>query len=295
MAHNIPAVPSDLVEAVVQRRAVLFAGAGISRGELQSEGATIEHYLPTWGGLLKVLIDRAVQSGQVRPAEGAKLRQAVNDDKFLFVAEAVRSKLGMSDYESALEELFRDVRLRPGKRHNLITQIPWSAIVTTNYDKLIEFAYALAGNFPPTYTFHDSPDLISAVRHNRFFVLKAHGDIDRKDTIVLSERDYRDLIYRSPGYRAALNALFMTRTVLFLGASLTDMDVKLVLESVSEAFGGKGPHHYALLPAKEAGDAESLHWRDFFGIRLLRYTASKGHPEIDVFLADLKTKVAEKS
>jgi hypothetical protein len=79
-----------------------------------------------------------------------------------------------------------------------------------------------------------------------------------------------------------------------VGASLTDMDVKLVLESVSEAFGGKGPHHYALLPKREAGDAESVHWRDFFGIRVLRYIATEDHPEIDDFLSALAAKVAEK-
>jgi SIR2-like domain len=125
-------------------------------------------------------------------------------------------------------------------------------------------------------------------------VLEVHGDIDRKDTVVLSERDYRDLVYRSPGYRAALNTLFITRTVLFVGAGLTDPDITLVLESVSESFGGKGPRHYALLPRREAGDAESDHWRDFFGIRLLQYSASKGHPELDEFLDQLRNKVEER-
>jgi len=220
----------------------------------------------------------------------------VKDRKYLFVAEAVRRKLGARDYDDALEEIFRDPRLKPTKRHLLIAQIPWTAVITTNYDKLIEQAYALTGrNIPPTYTFDSSPDLISAVSHNRFFVLKVHGDIDRKGTIVLSERDYRDLIYRSPGYRAALNTLFITRTVLFVGASLTDPDITLVLESVSESFAGKGPRHYALLPRREAGDAESDHWRDFFGIRLLQYTAAKGHPEIDTFLEQLKARVSEKA
>ena len=293
MAARIPTVPDDLVDAVVRRRAVLFAGAGISRAEVPGKGGGVEQYLPSWGGLLIVLIDRAVKKAQLVPSEAAKLRRAVKDRKYLFVAEAVRRKLGARDYDEALEELFRDPNLKPTKRHTLITQIPWSAVLTTNYDKLIESAYALTGPIPPTYTFDSSPDLISALSHNRFFVLKAHGDIDRKDTVVLSERDYRDLVYHSPGYRAALNTLFITKTVLFVGASLTDPDVTLVLESISETFGGKGPHHYALLPRREAGDTESDHWRDFFGIRLLQYSASKGHPEVDEFLDQLKRKVEE--
>jgi len=42
---------------------------------------------------------------------------------------------------------------------------------------------------------------------------------------------------------------------------------------------------------KEAPDIEVVHWRDFFGIHLLRYKATKGHPEIDIFLKNLTDQV----
>ena len=80
--------------------------------------------------------------------------------KYLFVAEAVRKRLGARDNDEALEEIFRDARLKPTQRHLLITRIPWNAVVTTNYDKLVESAYALTGHIPPKYTFDSSPDLI---------------------------------------------------------------------------------------------------------------------------------------
>lgn len=122
-------------------------------------------------------------------------------------------------------------------------------------------------------------------------MLKAHGDIDSKSSIVLSERDYRDMVYRQPGYRAAMNAIFITKTVLFLGASLTDTDINLVLESVSESFSGKGPRHYALLPEREASEAESTHWRDLFGIQPIQYWETAGHPQVERFLEGLRDAV----
>jgi len=289
---RIPEVPDDLVNAVVHRRAVLFAGAGLSRGEAHTHAGTSEQYLPSWGNLLIVLVDRACKKRYVSNAEAAKLKKALVERKYLFVAEVVRKKLGAQEYDDALEDIFRNPHLRPTQRHVLITQIPFAAVLTTNYDKMFEAAYGLKGQLPPpTYTFGDAPDLVSAISQSRFFILKAHGDIDRKNTLVLSERDYRDLVYRQPGYRAALNAIFITKTVLFIGTSLTDPDMNLVLESVSESFSGKGPRHYALLPRREAGNSELEHWRDFFGIQLLQYDASKGHPEIQQFLEQLRKKV----
>ena len=291
MPPDIPQVPDELVQAVAAGRAVLFAGAGVSRGEVQTPEGPLEQYLPGWGDLLISLLDRAVAVQHIGAGEGKKLRKAVKDEKFLFVAETVRRRLGAGEFDEALDQLFRGENLRPTRRHKTISEIPFSAIITTNYDKLIEAAYAQGGHIPPTYTFDNAPDIISSLSHNRFFIMKAHGDIDRKNTIILSEKDYRDIVYRNPGYRAALTTLFITKTILFVGTSLTDTDVNLVLESVSESFGGKGPRHYALVPRASAGDAELQHWRDFFGIHLLEYKATKGHPQVDSFLEILRDKV----
>jgi len=291
MPTEFPDIPEDLVEALALRRCALFAGAGVSRAEIGVNGSITEQYLPTWERLLVLLVDRAIESRHTTPSEGGKMREAVKHGKYLFVAETVRRLLGPRDFDDALESIFRNPQLRPTKRHLLISRIPFSCIVTTNYDKLIEAAYAQQGSIPPTYTFSDSPDVISALSHGRFFILKAHGDIDRKESLVLSEKDYRDIVYRQPGYRAALNTIFITKTVLFVGTSLNDVDVRLVLESVSESFSGKGPRHYAIVPSQSISDAELQHWREFFGVHLILYRATKGHPQLDQILEILVKKI----
>lgn len=283
--------PNELVHAVAAGRSILFAGAGVSQAVVRKGDKWVSHYLPTWGKLLVVLLDTAVRVGHLGSAESAKLKRALEAGKYLFVAETVRRVLGPREFDEAIESIFRSEALRPSKRHKLITEIPFAGVITTNYDKLLESAYAQGGHIPPVYTYEDSADIVSALSHGRFFILKAHGDIDSKSTIILSERDYRDMVYRQPGYRAAMNAIFITKTVLFLGTSLTDTDTNLVLESVSESFSGKGPRHYALLPEREASEAEGIHWRDLFGIQLIQYKATKGHPELELFLDRLRDAV----
>lgn len=289
---GVPEVPEELLAAVVSGKCVLFAGAGISRGIAVTDQGEREQYLPTWGNLLIALAIEALRLEYITSSQQTQLRKCVKDGKYLLVAETLKKKLGQRELDRILDSIFRSPNLRWTKRHEIITEIPFAAIITTNYDKLIESSYAtIKKYFPPTYAFDNAPDVIDSLSNNRFFILKVHGDIDRKETIVLSERDYRNIIYREPGYRAALNAIFITRTVLFAGTSLVDPDIRLFLESISESFTGRGPVHFALLPEKEAADVEVTHWRDFFGIRLLRYKATKGHCEIDIFLKNLRDAV----
>lgn len=290
-----PNIPSQLMEAILDRRCVLFAGAGLSRGEVEINGSTREQALPTWSNLLIVLLDRAAELNHLASAEASRLRRAVKDKKFLFAAEAIREKMGAREFDDALEKIFRDPSLRPTHRHQLITQIPFAAVITTNYDKLIENAYARSGTIPPEYSHDNAPDVISALSTNRFFILKAHGEIDRKDTIILSERDYRNMTYKEPGFKAALNTIFISKTVLFVGTSFNDPDVNLVLETVTEAFSAKGTRHFALIPSGDMGSEETQHWREFFGIQFLSYKASKGHPEVDDFLERLSVEALQDS
>jgi hypothetical protein len=121
--------------------------------------------------------------------------------------------------------------------------------------------------------------------------LKAHGDIDHRNEIVITERDYREIIFRSQGYRAALSAIFTTRSVLFLGSSLTDPEPKLLLGFLHDAFHGAGARHYALVPYNEFSETEASRWQKDFKVRCIRYHASNTtHPEVVEFLKTLPHK-----
>lgn len=279
-----PKIPPRLVTAIADGKGVLFAGAGLSRARTeQGEG-----YLPNWKGLLILLLKRATQEGGLNQREAQRLRRQLEAGKFLLVAEIIRRRLGANEVDRALVEIFANPELHSTHRHELITQIPFSGVVTTNYDRLLERAYP---DDLVAYTARDSDDVTSALQEGKFFILKSYGDITRRSTIVLSEQEYRNLIHQHRGYLPVLNAIFITKTVLFIGTSLGDPDVRLVLETLSEAFKGRGPTHYALLPENEVSRPEFEHWSDFYGIVPILYDATSGHPEVDRFLENLKDQV----
>jgi hypothetical protein len=107
MPNQLPEIPGDLVEAIVSGRCVLFAGARVSRASVQLGGRTLEQYLPNWEGLLILLVEPAVQNGHTTQREGSKLRDAVKQGKYLFVAETVRRLLGAREFDDALEPYLR--------------------------------------------------------------------------------------------------------------------------------------------------------------------------------------------
>jgi hypothetical protein len=281
------AINPDLKSAIVNRNCVLFAGAGVSRGVIQKDGKSEEQYLPNWSGLLLLLLRDAANRKQISRVESSRLQRAVDEGKFLFAATAIRKKMGYREFDDALERVFRNPSLKPTDRHQIITRIPFSSIITTNYDKLIETAYTLTGIMPSVYSYDNAPDIITALSQRKFCIIKAHGDIDRKETIVLSQQEYRDMVYRQPGFKAVLNTIFISKTVLFVGSSLNDIDIMLTLETVNESLSAKGPRHFALVPENDIGPEEIGHWRDFYGIQLITYKPTPGHPQVDRFLRSL--------
>lgn len=128
---DVPELPHGLVKAVADGRAVLFAGAGVSQATVRAGEQTITQSLPTWGKLLVELLDRAVQVQCMSRAESMRLKKALEAGKYLFVAETVRRALGPREFDDALESIFRRPDLRPSKRHKLITEIPFAAVITT--------------------------------------------------------------------------------------------------------------------------------------------------------------------
>jgi hypothetical protein len=169
--------------------------------------------------------------------------------------------------------------------HLTFPKIPFSLLVTTNYDQLLENGYSKAMDaIPKIYTHADTADFADARWRGDFFILKAHGDVARKSSMILTQMDYRTIIYSSPGYRAVLTAIFTTKTLLFLGVSLDDPETQLLLDFLHDAFHGSGVYHFALVPEDQFNETAANRWRRDFNINCLRYQATDGHPEVGEFV-----------
>ena len=231
----------DLVKAIRNRRAILFAGAGVSM--------TVG--LPSW----RTLIDHIAEELRLDPemVEGP-------DVNYLTLAEYYRLRQGsigplrswMDRNWSIPEEVLRESRV-----HELIARLDFPIIYTTNFDRNLETALQLHGKeFVKIVSAKD----IARIREGVMQLVKFHGDFDDDQSIVIAETDYLDrLSFESPldikfhgdfeddkslvlaetdyfdrlAFASPLDVKFradaLGKTILFVGYSLSDMNIRLLL------------------------------------------------------------------
>lgn len=254
---------------------MLFAGAGLSAWA----------GLPTWRALLEETVEEVRSETLVD--DGGELDRLIEGGKYLELADHCREQLGPR-YTELLSERLRAADGEVPEVHRLVLGMPFAGWVTTNYDKLLERAYAeVRGGWPKTLT-HADADALGMVLFDRVpFILKAHGDIDRPDSIVLTTRDYREIIHGNPAFNATFSAILQTHAVLFVGYSLSDPDFRLLLDRQLTAFRTFVPDRYAIMQGVGEVEREVL-WRTA-RIKVLTYEGD--HAWLLEFLRTLSAAV----
>jgi hypothetical protein len=282
-----PEIPDDLVAQIARQNGIAFVGAGLSA----SLG------LPGWPRLIRLMIDWCDSHGIALPNR-ADIESLLSEGKLLNAADALRAKTGDDKYHQFLQEIFLRPGLKPTEVHKILAKIPFVGAATTNYDPLVEEGYREThpGESANVFTQVDYEQLGTALHAKRYFVLKAHGTIERPETIVLGTKDYSRLIHRSEGYRTFLRAMFLHRTVLFIGFSMTDPELLLLLGELKELFEGNTPTHYALMDVSNTTETEREQFEENYRVKIIPYTPSAvDHPEVKDFLTELDQKVAQQA
>ena len=272
-----------MIDQLISQNCFVCVGAGLSRGA----------GFPDWKGLLRKMIRWGVENDVAIPDQ-LDLEKAVEKGKLLEVAEELRERFGKEQYFSFLKVEFLNVNYKPTASHRLLPQIPFISALTFNYDKLLENAYILAGEGKslPTFTQLHKAELVGALRSNDFFVLKAHGTIDDIQTIILGRKDYRELIQSNSAYKDFLRTYFTQKTALFIGCSLTDPDIQLMLEGLKVVFDGYDSRHFALMDVTDLSEFECGRFEKDYNIKIIPYKATaEDHPEARGFLEELSETI----
>lgn len=275
-------IPEDLVASIVERRAIVLVGAGLSR----------PCGLPSWTTMLTQMIDWA-SSHSISVSDRSALLKCIKSGDLLIAAEDLRDQLGKESFRRFMAETFRKPTLRPSSVHHTLANVPFSATLTTNYDTLLEAAYTQKlGALPHTFTHQDVAELSATLRTREPYILKMHGTVDRIDTIVFGSSDYRDVIHRNAAYKQHLITALSNKTLLFLGFSLTDPDLLLFLDQLRSTFNDYTGNHYALMSSKHVLPFKERAFKRDYGIQVLTYTPSADdHPEVEEFLKALAERV----
>ena len=277
MSPTTPRIPKALVDRILEGRCVLFAGAGLS----------MQAGLPNWTGLLRGLVSAVEEYSP--GAGGDEIEKLFKKNKLLAIAEFCRKELGELAYAEAIASQTRPTGGELSEAHQWASKIPFAAAVTTNYDHLLRDAFSANRGVPRTLTHLDTHVLAQLLFGGGFFILNAHGDIDRPESIVLTRLDFQELIHANPAFQAAFSALLLTKAILFVGYSFSDPDFQLLLERSLTLFRKFGPDRFALMNDVDAIEAEVMYRSA--GIRVLSYSPSApNHPEVPAFLRDLAEK-----
>jgi len=252
-------LPAPLLEAYRSKKLALCIGSGLSLS------AGVQGHFPSWKDLPFRFIDACSRYGvaddRFIQSQHGLFDSSLSLEDMLAALGVLRSKLGRDFYQRALNDIFRPRDASPGAVHRIIAQLGVRAMLTTNYDGLIEEVSETPRR--SVFTWMESAQALHDLKEERSMLLKIHGTAERADTVVLTELEYhRARADRS--YQMVLSYLFQGYTFLFLGYGMNDpLDIDRVLKWNADCFGPASPRHYALMKQPSDKEPRAQEWDRF--------------------------------
>lgn len=151
------------------------------------------------------------------------------------------------------EQIGKDYPIPPTLE--VIARLPVGHIWTTNYDRLVERAFSTISR--PLDAISGAPDLSLKPTPGATRLYKMHGSVDRLDDIVISTDDYELFRKRRGAFLPLLQAHLTSMSMLFIGLSFTDPNIRHVLSLIRESFTEAPPEHFAIVRPPQSDDFDS--------------------------------------
>jgi hypothetical protein len=134
-AAVVPSIPKLVEEAYRENRLALFVGSGLSLGNDVKGG------FPKWGEVGLRLLDYVQAKGLLTEKKMVLRRGCIEEadslDELLNALESIKDDLG-NHYRGALMAIFNPPDATPGAAHKAVHDLDVLAVLTTNYDRLLE-------------------------------------------------------------------------------------------------------------------------------------------------------------
>ncbi len=150
------------------------------------------------------------------------------------VCDEILHKEGRARLEQLLIKYYAvpDELLELSPIHSLISWLPFSEYITSNYDLQIERALKKEKRRP--YTIIDDNDMVRlTIDHTP--VIKFHGCVTRPSSMVAATKDYNILHKENRLVIAHLMSTMANKDILVIGHGLGDSDLEKVLDSIHDS------------------------------------------------------------
>lgn len=191
-------------EAKNDNKLVFFIGSGMSR----------DVGLPDWGELI------------------SELKKDLNTTErdYLKIAQLYFLEFGEYEYIKKVKSFFPSEKVSTQNTHTLLVKIFPQHIITTNWDIVIEKAI---DNEMVLYDIvRNDEELINTTSNRK--LIKMHGDIEIGN-IVFKEDDYLEYSQKFPLIENYVKSILSTNTVIFLGYSYNDINLKYITKWIQNS------------------------------------------------------------
>lgn len=171
------------------------------------------------------------------------------------IAEAYQAHHGRHSLISELGDWIEEAGAAPYPIHRAIALLPLEAIITTCTDDRLERALIAAGKTPVKVVTDVDVPFVGA---DKVLVLKLFGDLDNKESLVLTDSDQIALHQRLRPLLSVVRYLFVIKTLLFVGLDLRDEAFKSLYGEVVQGTKDYKRRGYALRSG--AKDLERSRW-----------------------------------
>lgn len=220
------------------RGAAVLVGAGFSKNAISPAKDTPTP--PLWGDLCDAMVE------QLYPG---KRNSAPKDP--LRIAEEYRTYFGQASLDDFIRSQFPDRSWQPGVLHAELLEFPWSDVLTTNWDTLLERAAEATSDQR-----YDLVRLEADLPHARApRVVKLHGSLGDEGPLIFAEEDYRTYPIRHAAFVNLARQIFIENELCLIGFSGDDPNFLEWTGWVRDQLGGKARRIYIvgnldLAPAK---------------------------------------------
>ena len=250
-----------LIELMASKRLIILTGAGIS----------YDSGLPLWDELIEEFI-AFCDNIQSRLPEDKRFEPLLSDAKSDAnkarperVASALKNELAKLDSETGAEikswfddwlsrllngklRSLKDRRIgkglsfpsnpgTPNEYHETIVKTNFPFILTANYDKMLEDAADSEGLFLswPSMTFKEPSRIAAMIYEKKPAIIHLHGHVNDINIgeFVFTSKDYAKIKRLHPGFRLAIESLFIKFSTLYVGYGGSDPHLEDISEELS--------------------------------------------------------------
>ena len=234
-------IPRDILEAVKQRQCIVFLGAAANAASPDGSEFTYTTAPPSGSKMSEMLAKRI----------GYEHSDVSNLQRVSLYAEFQSKGQWTASRDNLIDFIRAEVagpKIMPSPILRMLAEMPFPIYMTTNYDSLLEasvFRAKTLDGIPkvPIIRIYDPkrnkpPEQVPLDPEERKpVVFKLHGDIDKGESLVVTEEDYLEFILKMTDNHAhpipnQIRARLNEWLTLFIGYSLKDYNLRLLLRTL---------------------------------------------------------------